>query len=118
MADIVPVTYTTYNIGISHARAAGERYALCGVYVWIRTTSPETLVPAMPLCEGCLRGASTRGITVPGAVSVPISPRSTVSYEPHIPNTDGRLGRCACELPDTGPWHLTHGAQATDGSAK
>jgi hypothetical protein len=53
VADIVPVSYTNYNVGISHARRAGERYAVCGVYVWIRATAPESCAPKMPMCHSC-----------------------------------------------------------------
>ena len=55
MTDIVPLTFTTYNVGISHARRAGERFAVCGMYVWIRDTARETLVPSMPMCFQCAK---------------------------------------------------------------
>lgn len=52
-ADIVPLTYTNYNVGISHIRLAGERLTLCGTYFRASALGSESLVPTMDLCPKC-----------------------------------------------------------------
>lgn len=66
MADPVPLTFTTYNVGMSHVRRAGERFSVCGVYVWLRASDPETLLPQKPICEACSLILAADGGMVPG----------------------------------------------------
>jgi hypothetical protein len=47
------IKFTIYNLNMAHARRSGDRYALCGAYVWISFKRAETLVPMLPLCEDC-----------------------------------------------------------------
>lgn len=54
-SDPVPVTFTTYDPGISHARRAGERFSICGSYVRIDRHTPESVTPRAPLCRKCGR---------------------------------------------------------------
>lgn len=53
MDAVVPVTFTTYDVTMSHARKVGGRYTLCGVYVRMSFDVAETLLPKFPLCKVC-----------------------------------------------------------------
>jgi hypothetical protein len=57
--DIIPVTFTTYRVygepggEVAHARRAGERFSMCGLYVQISYKYAESLIPTMTLCVSC-----------------------------------------------------------------
>lgn len=49
----LPVTFTTYDQKIAHARRAGSRMSVCGEYVYIAYKYRETILPQSTLCGIC-----------------------------------------------------------------